>query len=118
MTDRELLERAAKAAGGKLSEGTGMRRTGPTWDTWEWYGPMGIQMPDGTVSFPLTNDGDALRMAVALDIWIHPGEGREVVEVVGFGSVHEHAGTDRAAATRRAITRAAAALPGDDGGVR
>lgn len=95
--DRELLEAAAGAAGIKVS----------------WHEALQCLCYSGSpyhVAWnPLTDDGDALRLAVARDVWIHPGEGREVVEVVGFGSVHEQAGTDRGAATRRAIVRAVAA---------
>ena len=60
MTDRELLEKAAKAAG------------------IEWYGIAGDDTsdclyfdigPDDVVEWnPLTNDGDALRLAVRLEI--------------------------------------------------
>lgn len=77
MTDRELLELAAKAIGIDY-----------------WFGK------EGTVEWnPLTDDGDALRLAVKIE-WI-PSR----VEVVGL-SMNE----DPYAATRRAIVRAAAAM--------
>lgn len=73
MEDRELLQLAAKAAGGEFSPGTTKTRTGPTWDTWEWSGPMGIVL-DKTVRYPLTNYGDAFELAVRLDLSIfRPG---------------------------------------------
>ncbi len=91
MTDRELLELAAKAAGMNHLWVVEIDGLDPKWN-------------------PLTDDGDALRLAVKLDIWIHPGEGPEVVEVVGLAAVRLAADADRNAATRRAIVRAAAAI--------
>jgi hypothetical protein len=77
MTDRELLELAAKAIGID-----------------HWFGK------EGTVEWnPLTDDGDALRLAVKIK-WV-PSR----VEVVGL-SMNE----DPSAATRRAIVRAAAEI--------
>lgn len=116
MTDREMLELAAKAVGGEFSPGTGKRRTGDTWDHWEWYGQEGIQMPDGRISFPLTDDGDALRLAVRC--------GAHVSQQLSYVSVMlPHGATatrgiswnqsydeDPLSATRRAIVRAAAAI--------
>lgn len=64
MTDKEILELVAKAVGGTFSPGTCRHRIGPTWDEWEWIGPMGISMPNGLVIYPLTNGGDALQLAV------------------------------------------------------
>lgn len=95
-TDAQLLEAAAKAAGldfGVIHQRP-HRRCPEGWTPWN----------------PLTDDGDALRLAVARDVWVHPGGGREVAEAVGLSSVHEQAGADRGAATRRAIVRAAAAM--------
>jgi hypothetical protein len=91
-TDRELLEAAARAAG--IEHGTdrldcGLSLTGkdgrhtslPQWN-------------------PLTDDGDALRLAVKLFLW----------EAVRDGYQHVDSDNDFCAATRRAIVRAAAAL--------
>lgn len=99
MTDREMLELAAKAAGiqGKYSTGV------------IWYkNPFG----DEAGFNPLNDDGDALRLAVKLGLdiqqfcesgrceaWKHPNE-----------SCSEDYGSDADAATRRAIVRAAAEL--------
>lgn len=98
MTDKELLEVAARAAG----------IDGPhqvdICGAWVFHSPRKKNWN------PLTDDGDALRLAVKLDIWIHPGEGPEVVEVVGLAAVRLAADADRNAATRRAIVRAAAAI--------
>jgi hypothetical protein len=55
MTDRELLELAAKAAG---------------WESWDWLedDALNVYAKDGRhdVFEPLTDDGDALRLAVKL----------------------------------------------------
>jgi hypothetical protein len=117
MTDRELLEAAAKAAGIGL----------------EWF-EVGVGDPDcdpgwycdikGTRRYwnPLTDDGDALRLAVKLGLaisidaveretWAHHDQ-------VMLGSrewwpahpTTEHSNEDMYAATRRAIVRAAAEI--------
>jgi hypothetical protein len=117
MTDRELLELAAKAVGGTLSEGHTQRRTGPTWDTWEWIGGLGINMPDGRVAYPLTDDGDALRLAVRLKIPLRFEENkidccdRTIAgKAAESWSDTEGENADPYAATRRAIVRAAAEI--------
>ena len=55
MTDRELLELAARAAG---------------WESWDWLedDALNVYTKDGRhdVFEPLTDDGDALRLAVKL----------------------------------------------------
>lgn len=106
MTDKELLELAAKAAGmGRFSEGVltgvGLYKTDSGWVEWS----------------PLTDDGDAFRLAVKLGL---------DVEMHGCNSAHPYAcayDCDRNiaeevqpddgepyAATRRAIVRAAAEI--------
>ena len=98
MDDRELLKRAAKAAG-------------IGWDRTEecWYGDPYVRKDWN----PLTDDGDAFRLAV------HLGFAVSVEYQVGstavlwgppMGTVREPHGTDPLAATRRAIVRAAAAI--------
>lgn len=97
MTDRELLEWAARAAG--IDPHFAGPNTPRAWN-------------------PLTDDGDALRLAVALRMLIEPCRtmGGQFVEVHAYPSGRgdcagiEPLGTDDAAATRRAITRAAAAI--------
>ena len=101
MTDRELLEWAAKAAGMVIHWNAKREQffhdycDGLT-DEWN----------------PLTDDGDALRLAVELEftvstwgeevaIWQGDGDGRETFEPIT---------TDRLASTRRAIVRAAAEI--------
>ena len=105
MTDRELLEAAAKAAG-----------IDAQWDCPE-RGMM-VLTPDGfdTMSWnPLTDDGDALRLAVKLGLrFCGAGNGGDV-SVVGhsfdaLGVVVMPNNDDPYAATRRAIVRAAAEI--------
>jgi hypothetical protein len=95
MTDRELLELAAKAAGkthyGEYSPNGGLKTTGGWWN-------------------PLTDDGDALRLAVKLgmdlSLW-----GTDVFAKKGSKALGQvFSGDDRHAATRRAIVRAAAEI--------
>lgn len=97
MTDRELLELAAKAAGYQFS--TSMRSLSQPpvpvilaepgrWKQWD----------------PLHDDGDALRLAVDLGIleeaaWLNYRNGAMAIE-----------GLDAREATRRAIVRAAAEI--------
>jgi hypothetical protein len=97
-TDREFLELAAKAAGVELNGASLV----PIY--------MG---PEGWVQWnPLTDDGDALRLAVNLGISIDP-RGDAVCAIAGEGKhvVIEHGiGAELAVATRRAIVRAAAEI--------
>ena len=108
MNDRELLEKAAKAAG--------LKYTKPTAD---YSGALGLVLEDAVGRpvadwRPLTDDGDALRLAVKLRLDIcrpfaeHDGV---CVWVDNFGDfIEQRVGDDPYAATRRAITRAAAAM--------
>lgn len=103
MTDRELLELASKAAGDEVwTDCDGSLYTGEPERPWN----------------PLTDDGDALRLAVNFGIEIHPD--REVGEVVtafcvrnpalvGLNTIEEF-NSDEMAPTRRAIVRAAAEI--------
>ena len=108
MTDRELLEAAAKAVNGGA-----------------WH-PLTHDTPSGKWN-PLDDDGDALRLAVKLRIdlslWIntvsvtaktHIGAGRGIsLFDDAKRTANDHAepfGDDPYAATRRAIVRAAAAM--------
>jgi hypothetical protein len=105
-TDRELLELAAKAAGLKYAwiKGCGINITGPI--------PAG-QSPWWN---PLADDGDALRLAVAMRAYI------EIRVNAGYCVVRAHycdtderemvreTPGDSVCALRRAITRAAAEI--------
>ena len=99
MDDRELLELAAKAAGLKVIYNAGDR---------------GLWLPEEDDEWnPLTDDGDALRLAVKLEIDI--AFYRKHVDATanshGAAIVSEYGlKPDPYAATRRAIVRAAAEI--------
>ncbi len=107
MTDRELLESAAKAAG---------------MDTLIWHDEMQsywIQYDAPQYWNPLTDDGDALRLAVKLEIDIEYANDTVTAWFVAarpgwdngcVTTAEEPYGCDKAAATRRAIVRAAAEI--------
>lgn len=104
MTDRELLEMAAKASGCEVERYS------------EKYGVL-ISVADGVIMWwnPLLNDGEALRLAVKLNLRVMPQEECVYVEsnpdsVLGFASVSEMNGDRPYTATRRAIVRAAAEI--------
>ncbi len=115
-TDRELLELAAKAAGikgnycecasmGSFSDGSGA------------FHNVGIlregSMPIESMWNPLEDDGDALRLAVALDLMIDNSTAEGWCDIIGPGNrvkeCHEDH-DDAFTATRRAIVRAAAEI--------
>ena len=103
MTDRKLLEAAAKAAGELNSH---------------WYGNEAYF--DGVLSRgnPLTDDGDALRLAVKLELQITVGIiGCRVNNWNSSVRCVEESRGDLCAATRRAIVRAAAEIGRLEGGV-
>lgn len=100
MTDKELLELAAKAAGiinqGYCESGFLFTGTGESGAFYKWN--------------PLTNDGDALRLAVKCALKISHTTDSVIVSVNGIvRSVRSYYG-DPYAATRRAIVRAAAEI--------
>lgn len=113
MTDHELLENAAKAAGLTIDA---FCMDGGAWVYVTWSPLNG----DGEHPIfkwnPLANDGDALRLAVTLSISVSYDrldqgvDERRVFAVHARGVELEHLGEDRYAATRLAITRAAAAI--------
>ena len=89
MTEKELLEAAAKAAGINVSFDR-VRRD------WGWN--------------PLDDDGDALRLAVKLGIGMRHHVNWSQVFSLQTGVEDFHHDTDPYAATRRAIVRAAAEI--------
>lgn len=99
MTDRKLLELAAKAAGYTLENNT---------DANGLYWPWCVELGDNWC--PLTNDGDAFRLAVRLEIDLQFSCSATWVELAPGHLHHEAHRDDPYAATRRAIVRAAAAL--------
>lgn len=108
MSDRELLELAAKAAG-----------YGEVWYLEGYDTPyIGPRYTGGTPQYitfkPLTDDGDALRLAVKLELPIEFWDGMVIAGVVDetgvVDEIGEECGNDPLAATRRAIVRAAAEI--------
>ncbi|MDR7094123.1 hypothetical protein [Hydrogenophaga laconesensis] len=101
MSDRELLEKAAKAAGIELEwvgEGSMASCFDPASEQ-EWWNPLG-------------DDGDAFRLAVKLGIQVcwHASLGYATAYYDYGSAKREEYGADPYAATRRAIVRAAASL--------
>jgi len=98
MTDRELLELAAKAAG--IDYYARAQSGGMLTDNGEWN--------------PLTSDADALRLAVKLRIevepWIHGDSACARAAVREVLIDEPHYGEDPERATRRAVVRAAAEI--------
>lgn len=86
MNDRELLELAAKAAG-------------ITWTREYKDGPMMVMAPFTREWNPLANDGDALRLAIDLQI-----------NIAAVTRAYAWDDADRYSLTRKAIVRAAAEI--------
>ena len=116
MTDKELLELAAKAAGIPVYESTdGTIQNRPIL-VFTSGGAMGT-MPYEVWWNPLIEDGQALKLAVKLGITIGPEcddvVGKSLVRVSWLNRTHslgEYGNGDPYAATRRAIVRAAAEI--------
>lgn len=121
-TDRELLELAAKAAGYAVDWREWVRSHVAEFATVKHVKCAGFWL-DGKEWNPLNDDGDALRLAVALRFSVFAGcdwctvrGGTKKVKSDTRFKIYEHIGwdeydrRDRAGATRRAITRAAAAI--------
>ena len=96
MTDKELLELAAKAAG--LNQSYSANRY-----TY-WDGEKFVKWN------PLDDDGDALRLAVKLGMVVEVLSDQKVVFVDALYIIELPLGDDPYAATRRAIVRAAAEI--------
>lgn len=98
MNDRELLELAAKAAGikivGENNDGLCAEAFGCAVYYWR----------------PLTDDGDAFRLAVTLNIAFTPFKAYAAAQKAGHQMVTEPIGGSLLVATRRAIVRAAAEI--------
>lgn len=119
MTDRELLELAAKAAGIAIKplEIKNVEYKGD--DRFIGFTAGLDDWPRGWFN-PLNNDGDALRLAVKLGLTVAPANGSnsDITEAYRNSSIlgrssegrAELHGSDPMAATRRAIVRAAAEI--------
>jgi len=104
MTDRELLEAAAKAAGIEL-----------LWHNFSSIPSLWEGLGSDTVWNPLTDDGDAFRLMVNLRLVVDAGGVTPRNERIYVGGLEgyladEPTGVDICAATRRAIVRAAAEI--------
>lgn len=114
---REMLEMAAMAAGVRYDPE--LSRPHPTsgafWGLWLLYDREPTEH-DRRHWNPLTDDGDALRMAVKLNLFLvplsflRPDAHEIVVGVADWDGAREKANGDPYAATRLAITRAAAEI--------
>lgn len=107
MTDKKLLELAANAAGYALQDDDD---EGLSWVVWD-------ENNNPTDWNPLTDDGDALRLAVKLNIsfveykdTIVKSRAVSWTDGTARCSLWEPEGNDPYAATRRAIVRAAAEI--------
>jgi len=106
-TDRELLQAAAKAAGYELDY-----TIRPDGLAFYHSGRNAMALADGGWFAPLTDDGDALRLAVKLGMQLDLRHDTNEVRIFGApkGRIDEGVRDDPYAATRRAIVRVAAAL--------
>ena len=104
MSDRELLELAAKAAGLVI----GFSKTSPEQGRpYVWND----EKKKGRWWNPIENDGDALRLAVSLRLSpMMRTLGCDTTDLNGTAGAYEKWGGNPYAATRRAIVRAAAEI--------
>lgn len=119
MDDRELLKAAAKAAGIRYDAEASKPhpKSGAFWGLWLTFDHEPSEY-DRRYWTPLTDDGDALRLAVKLRIKFRYNEalGQALAWTVGAGEMDdsraniEDCGRNEFACARRAIVRAAAAL--------
>lgn len=108
MTDKELLELAAKAAGLNVRQS----------QRWAETTVVQVRLGDGTLNWirwnPLTDDGDALRLAVKLNLTCRFYSGNACAQATtpGGPSAYEDVtnNDDPLAGARLAITRAAASI--------
>ncbi len=103
-TDRELLERAAKAAAIETVYWNDGREP--------YSSGLGFILPSNRLWNPLDDDGDALRLAVKLHLMVDIRDDGAHTSVLGdYGlNTDELHGDNSGAATRRAIVRAAAEI--------
>jgi hypothetical protein len=110
MTDKELLELAAKAVGLEIR----MKHYEVGGWHCQWHHVIDKGIDEWIDWNPLTDDADALRLAVKLKIAVTYPEDESCVRVwygsMGTEPLCDVLGNDPYAATRRAITRAAAEI--------
>ena len=116
MTDYELLELAAKAAGITCTWRDVIRCRIAEFQTIKYTKHSGF-FADGKEWNPLEDDGDALRLAVKLNMSINiPANSKIRADVISYLDLSvciREIGDDPYAATRRAIVRAAAEMGRD-----
>ena len=113
MTDKELIKLAAKACGFGDQDGNfiwtesehprGSKTNGALWNYMGWCDTAQLWNP-------ITDDGDALRLAVRLRLMVNVCP---YIVIATDGNIHAEEETGKqsdAKATRRAITRAAAQI--------
>lgn len=109
MTDRELIELAAKAAGIDVWRGAGHQSD-------KYFSPANSEsgVVSGVEWNPLESDADAFRLAVKLEMKVYVGEAypwcKSSADYRNGACVCEDEIADPYAATRRAITMAAAEI--------
>jgi len=103
MTDRELLELAAKAAG--LTNPQYEQSVAANWNIYH-----GDIVDPRECWNPLADDGDALRLAVKIGFVMSASEKFVKVSLTWSREILEYANGDILSATRRAIVRAAAEI--------
>ena len=104
-TDKILLENAAKA----VCNGARFRSS-------DAFGLYAMVLGNGVSWNPLDDDGDALRLAVKLNIWFHTGSTGYALASSDSDGTYEHVvgysdvGGDPCAAARRAIVLTVASI--------
>ena len=108
MTDRQLLEQAAKAAGIEIAQWSNIQAGGFIAKGSAYLDSWGDERIPRDFWNPLTNDGDALRLAVKLGINLELHN----INLYGAhkGSIECECEGEPYAATRRAIVLAAAEI--------
>ncbi len=107
-TDRELLELAAKAAGIRIDKSPS-NGGGNGNDGFDVMGNVVLDWRNGITWNPLADDGDALRLAVSMNMGISIDD-VQVTAASELGMPVKERDKDTAKATRRAIVRAAAEI--------
>lgn len=104
MSDRELLELAAKAAGIEIHQALQAKRDE------DGYGDSGLWIVNGSTCWnPLTDDGDALRLAVTLGLVVDCSRPSAALPFRNH-DLDLSEGGNNTATTRRCIVRAAAEI--------
>lgn len=113
MTDKELLELAAKAQGW-IDYPDDSIEAGDFWHTEPEKAPFDYRIYKSSWN-PLNDDGDAFRLAVKLELDVGINSPNAVcIDIARDNWIIEQKNNDPYAATRRAIVRAAAEIGEDE----